>query len=509
MKIQNPIIRGFYPDPSICKANGNYYLACSSFQYFPGVPLWESGDLINWRLIGHCLTRRSQIDLYRIPSSGGVFAPTLRYHEGIFYMVTNHNTCSKNFYVYTDNIYGEWSDPIEVEQSGIAPSLLFDEGKVYFTSNGNDADGKPCILQCEIDIKTGKKLTDTVPVWPGSGGRYLEAPHLYHIGGWYYLLAAEGGTEYGHMVTYARSREPFGPYEGYRNNPVLTNRDLGGDQSAIQGIGHGDLFQGPDGEFYMVCLGFRQIGRWQPYHHLGREVFLTKVFWQDGGWFTAGEAGTIREWVCLPLNGGRKTKAQYDLSFDSCMAEDLRWTYLRECRKENYRFQGDKLYLRGTPITLNEAGSPTFIGVRQSEFFTNLYLEIEGEAEEAGVSFYMDECHHYDLFCLRRDGKKMAVLRLRIGDAVQIVAQTELGESETVILEVVSEPERYRFYTVHEGKRQCLGSAGTKYLSSEVAGGFTGVFLGLYAVDPGYGWSCFSKLKWKQWQVPDNGGYRI
>lgn len=261
MKIQNPIIRGFYPDPSICAANGKYYLACSSFQYFPSVPLFESSDLINWKPIGNCLTKKTQVQLHKVPSSGGIFAPTLRFYDGRFYMVTNNNTYSKNFYIYTDDIYGEWSEPIFVEQEGIDPSLLFDNEKVYFTSNGFDKDGIPCILQCEIDINTGKKLSETVPIWKGSGGRYIEAPHLYHIGEWYYLLVAEGGTEYGHMVTYARAKNPYGPYEGYYKNPVLTNRNLGGNQSIIQGIGHGDLIKGPDEEYYMVCLGFRQIGQ--------------------------------------------------------------------------------------------------------------------------------------------------------------------------------------------------------------------------------------------------------
>lgn len=184
--------QGFYPDPSICKAEGKYYIACSSFQYFPGVPVFESGDLVNWKQVGHCLTRTDQVELHKINSSGGVFAPTLRYHEGTFYMVTNNNTFGRNFYVSAGDIAGDWSDPIFVDQEGIDPSLLFDNGKVYFTSNGSDESGKGCILQCEIDIETGRKLTDSIPVWSGNGGRYLESPHLYHIGDWYYLMAAEG-----------------------------------------------------------------------------------------------------------------------------------------------------------------------------------------------------------------------------------------------------------------------------------------------------------------------------
>ena len=164
MKILNPVIRGFYPDPSVCKANGKYYLACSSFQYFPGVPIFESEDLVNWKQIGHCLNRIEQVVLHQVPSSGGVFAPTLRYHNGIFYMVTNNNTYGKNFYVYTKDIYGEWSKPIFVDQEGIDPSLLFDGEKVYFTTNGNDELGRQCILQCEIEIQTGRKLTDSIPI---------------------------------------------------------------------------------------------------------------------------------------------------------------------------------------------------------------------------------------------------------------------------------------------------------------------------------------------------------
>ena len=332
MKIHNPIIRGFYPDPSICEAEGKYYIACSSFQYLPGVPVFESEDLVNWKQVANALTRTTQVELHKVPSSGGVFAPTLRYHEGIFYMVTNNNTFGKNFYIYTDDIKGEWSEPIFVDQEGIDPSLLFDNGKVYFTSNGNDAEGKGCILQCEIDIKTGEKLTESIPVWGGSGGRYLESPHLYHIGDWYYMMAAEGGTEYGHMITYARSREPFGPFDGYQGNPVLTNRNLGGNQSLIQGIGHGDLIRDKKGNYYIVCLGFRQSGEWQPYHHLGREVFLAPVNWQEDGWFTAGEQGIVTEWMDVDLNG-QQDMDMYQVSFENTGADDLRWSYLRDYHK--------------------------------------------------------------------------------------------------------------------------------------------------------------------------------
>ncbi len=498
MKIQNPIIRGFYPDPSICEAEGKYYIACSSFQYFPGVPIFESEDLVSWKQVANALTRTSQVELHQVPSSGGVFAPTLRYHEGTFYMVTNNNTFGKNFYISTTDIYGEWSEPIFVEQEGIDPSLLFDDGKVYFTSNGSDANGKGCILQCEIDIKTGEKLTESVPVWPGSGGRYLESPHLYHIGDWYYMMAAEGGTEYGHMITYARSKNPFGPFEGYGKNPVLTNKNLGGNESSIQGIGHGDLIQDRNGNYYIVCLGFRQIGEWQPFHHLGREVFLAPVYWQEDGWFTAGDHGTVTEWMDVELSGKQNMEA-YNISFKSAGEDDLRWSYLRDYHKENYEFINGGLKLRGTKITLNEADTPTFIGIRQSEFNTKLNVTVSGDAREAGITFYMDEDQHYDLALTNENGLRQVILRLHTGDAEAVKKAVTLpaGTNEAD-LQVISNSVSYHFYYSVNGRKELLGSARTKYLSSEVASGFTGVVMGMYAVDAEEKWAEFKDFCWLQ-----------
>jgi alpha-N-arabinofuranosidase len=495
MKIQNPIIRGFYPDPSICRANGKYYIACSSFQYFPGVPILESEDLVNWKHVANCLTRTEQVALHKIPSSGGVFAPTLRYHDGTFYMVTTNDTYQKNFYISTKDIYGEWSKPIFVDQEGIDPSLLFDGDKVYFTSNGSDEAGKPCILQCEIDINTGEKLTDSIPVWHGSGGRYLESPHLYHIGDMYYLTAAEGGTEYGHMITYARSKTPFGPFEGFFGNPVLTNRNLGGNQSRIQGIGHGDLIEDENGNYYIVCLGFRQSGMWQPYHHLGREVFIAPVRWDDDGWFYAGENGTVAEWMEVELLAKQPEAGCYDVT--TLDIKNPRWCYLRDYHSENYIYEDGVLKLRGTKITLEEADTPTFVGVRQSEFETKLSVTVGGNAKEAGFSFYMDESQHYDLALVQKEGKSEVILKLKVGDAMDVKNTFSVEEGE-ITLEAESAPENYSFFVRQGEKRTLIGNARTKYLSSEVAGGFTGVVLGLYAIDEAGKWAEFKEFSFLQ-----------
>lgn len=508
MKVSNPVIRGFYPDPSVCRANGKYYMVCSSFEYFPGVPLFESEDLVHWTQIGHCLTRKTQVDLEQINSSGGIFAPTIRFHDGRFYMVTTNDTYHKNFYVYTDDIYGEWSEPVFVDQGGIDPSLFFEDGRAYFMSNGSDENGHGCILQCEIDIETGERLTESRPIWKGSGGRYLESPHLYHIGDWYYLTAAEGGTEYGHMITYARGTDPYGPFEAYAKNPVLTNRNLGGNENPIQGIGHGDLVQTETGRTFLVCLGFRQEGEWIPYHHLGREVFLVPVQWQEDGWFTAGVDGTVQPVMELELEASAEDTS-YDVSFEALGEDSLRWCHLRTYEKENYQFVENGVRLRGNRFSLNDVDAPTFLGVRQSEFDTRLQVTVGGNSPEAGVTFYLSEDHHYDLALFDHNGTKHIKLCYVTGDARAVAAAEILPEGQQEVTFLVrSTGEFYTFLAEIGGECVELGRARTKYLSSEVAGGFTGTVMALYAVNPvedEKAWAEFTDLQWNmtKWAVPE------
>lgn len=480
MRYHNPVVSGFYPDPSVCEANGKFYLACSSFQYFPGVPLFESVDLINWKQIGHVLTRKSQVMLEKVASSGGVFAPTIRFHEGRFYMVTNNNTTSENFYVYTDDIYGEWSEPITVDQGGIDPSLLFDQGHVYFISNGQDEHGVNSVIQCEINIETGKKLSPSKPIWQGAGGRYLESPHMYHIGNTYYLVVAEGGTEYGHMVSYSRSDNVWGPFENYPHNPVLTNRNKAPEE--IQGIGHGDLVQKADGSWYIMTLGFRQIHKWQPFHHLGRETFLTPVSFHQDGWFTAGDGTTAASYE-IPGDFVQQEKKLYTFENTDW---NLDWIYLRHPHTGNYEPEKDRLTLHGTNVTLEDVDSPTFLGIRQKDFCMNLSVRVTLDQGEAGLTMYMDELEHYDIAIRTGADGYEAVLKINIGTAKHTLAVFPLTENSTRLL-VVADHLAYHFYLISENAsgsetKTELGSGYTKYLSSEVAGGFTGVVMGLYAI---------------------------
>lgn len=475
MKYQNPVIKGFYPDPSVCFAEGKYYLVSSSFQYFPGVPLFESEDLVNWKQIGYVLTRKNQVMLDKINSSGGVFAPTIRYNDGRFYMVTTNDTTHQNFYVYTDDIYGEWSDPIFVNQGGIDPSLLFDDGHTYFISNGTDEEGKSGVIQCEIDIATGEKLTPGKCIWQGSGGRYLESPHMYKINGGYYLMAAEGGTEYGHMITYARADSVWGEFKGYEKNPVLTNRNKA--PEIIQGIGHGDLICDKYGDWHILCLGFRQMHMWMPYHHLGREVFLTPVQFGEDGWFTAGRDGTTDKEYEIQGDFSQEEKKLY--TFENTDPK-IDWSFMRHPDMDNYILEKNKFTLKGTDITLNDTDSPTFIALRQRDFFFDMSVKVNIDCGEAGITVYHCENEHYDI-ALRKNGEGYeAVLWLNIGGIKHEQATVPVkGSSSELIIE--ADNFGYTLGVKAEGEKITLGGGSAKYLSSEVCGGFTGVMLGLYA----------------------------
>lgn len=498
MPLRNPVIPGFYPDPSICRVGDDYFLVTSSFEYFPGVPLFHSRDLVEWTQIGHCLTRQSQLPLHRVRSSGGIYAPTIRYHGGKFYMVTTHVDHGGNFIVVTDDPYGAWSEPIWLDQGGIDPSLCFDDdGSVYLTSNGSPSG----IYQSRIDPNIGARLSDTRLIWHGTGGRYPEAPHLYHIGGWYYLMIAEGGTEYGHMETLARSRSPWGPFESCPLNPILSHRDRGG--HPIQGTGHADLVQAADGRWWAVFLAFRPTGQYSTFHHLGRETFLAPVTWTPDGWFQIGQGGHIEldsEESPAAVPNSVLLLAQRRESFDrSDGILPPEWCFLRNPDPDSWSLTARPGYLRlhGSALTLNEVDSPAFVGRRQQHFECQvtalLDFEPEQDGEEAGLTALMNEQHHYELAVTRLAGIRHILARRRIGDLAAVVAQSPL-EVGPIILEITATKDQYEFAyrmgVTDDVPRSALATGVTRYLSSEVAGGFTGVFLGMYAT--GNGGTCIA-----------------
>ena len=473
MNYKNPVIRGFYPDPSMCRAGDRYYMVTSTFQYFPAVALLESTDMLNWHQIGSVLTRRNQVDLRDTCTRSGIFAPTIRYDHGRFYMIVTNVSHGGNFYVYTDNIYGEWSDPIFVKQDGIDPQLFFEDGHAYMISNGYDKDHRDCIQISEIDIETGEQLSPSEPLWYGTGGPYTEGPHLYHIGDYYYVSDSEGGTEYGHMINYARSKSMMGPYEPFPGNPALTNRNLKG--YTLAGAGHGDLIEDKNGDWWLCHLAFRQIPGAFHFHHLGRETCMLPVTWKDG-WFYINDGASY-----IDMETDREV-VQEERSYDKCfenLSPERDYLFIHRWEKKNYRFLKNALVMIGKKDSpFEQPDDPSFAGIRLSEFHEDLTVTVEGAAAEAGCSLYMDTDHHYDLFI---EEGKTAVLRFQIGCATEV--KRTVPVSGPVKLMINGDGDNYAFSLECGGKKVPLDVGMARYLSSEVEAGFTGALFGMYVID--------------------------
>jgi alpha-N-arabinofuranosidase len=488
---QNPIISGFYPDPSICRVGDDYYLVNSSFEYFPGVPIFHSKDLVHWQQIGYCLARKSQLNLDHARASGGIYAPTLRYHSGVFYMITTLVDKGGNFFVTATNPAGPWSEPVWVDSNGMDPSLLFDDdGKVYYTRHEGQGDGY--IAQAEIDIKTGKLTEPLKKIWGGAGGVWVEGPHLYKINGKYYLMVSEGGTSYDHRVTVARSDSPWGPFESDPNNPILTHRFL--TNHPIQVTGHADLVDTPDG-WWLVCLGVRpQGGR---YHHIGRETFLAPVAFNKEVWPVVNENKPIELTMPapkLPQYAWPKPPAKDDFKSKTLA---LQWNYLRNPVESEYSLTERPGFLRlyGSDVNMSSQDSPAFVGRRQTDFncvaSTLVEFKPNGENEEAGLVVRGNDRHHYDIAVTLKDGKRQVLFRKVFkGKLVEPVKYTEI-QNGPVVLTVKAAPLSYEFFCQSKGgKPVSLGTAPTKDLSVEAIGFdygmcFTGVYFGMYATGNG------------------------
>lgn len=477
---QNPIIPGFYPDPSICRVGEDYYLVNSSFEFFPGVPLWHSRDLIHWEQLGHVLTRESQLPLWNCPTSRGIYAPTIRFHNGRFYMITTNVSGGGNFFVWTDDILGEWSDPIHVDQGGIDPSLFWDDdGKVYYTGTFKDKERRSCIGQFEIDIKTGARLGETKPIWHGTGGKYPEGPHMYKINGWYYLLIAEGGTEYGHKVTIARSRSVWGPFESCPHNPILSHVDV--PTSEFQATGHADIITDTEGKWWMVFHAIRPSSFML--HHVGRETMLAPVSFDEDGWPVVNGGSAVPAVVSMdePLYTP-------NWSFEDDFSADKlhpRWSWLRNPDMSKYSFHGRGVTLHGGKHTLNDAGRPTFLGARQQLFDATYETKITlcGENGCAGITVFHTNEHHYDLL-VKKQGSGLSVqLRRRVADMEVISEPTVFENTDKLTLEIKAERLLYTFFAGQDKEHLAkIGTGRSQLLSTEIMlCTYTGCFVGMFA----------------------------
>ncbi len=491
----NPVIRGFNPDPSICRVGNEYYLVTSTFEFFPGIPVYKSEDLVNWTQIGNVITRAEDFPYKDARIGRGVWAPTIRFYKGRFYVTAKFQDCG-NFIMSAADPAGEWSKPVFVPMTRIDPSLLFDEGKVYYCTNQRDADNRESITLAEIDPDTGGLLTRPAVIWHGVADdrpQHLEAPHVYHIGNWYYLLAAEGGTGWEHMVTAARSGSVWGPYEDCPY-VLLTNRH--GEDPEVACSGHGDLVEDADGNWWMVHLATRPDDQW--YSHLGRETFLLPVRWEngwpvvaDGASHLAMEGPLVKEQV-LPKGW------EADLS-----RRQPEWLFVRTPEEDCCRFGPEGLRMEKGSCRLDDpAGSPSFIGVRQPDVFCSAEAAMDAgdlrDGEEAGMAVLISAEGHY-LFGVHRSGGRLELRARKNGEAGSRFAVPVSGLKFTLRIE--ASREEYKLFYREEGEKTSESSV-TEKAGDRAAGDgadwtfagsvpvltradagkcFTGTLLGLYA----------------------------
>lgn len=501
----NPILPGWYSDPSICSNGEDYFLVTSTFVYFPGVPIFHSRDLINWKQIGYILDRPDQLKLEGQSTSQGIFAPAISYnpYNKTFYMITT-NIGGGNFFVKTQDPFGSWSDPVWLpEVHGIDPSFFFDDdGKAYILNNdepegGSTYDGHRAIRIREFDVENEKvigpeKVLVDGGVRPEEKPIWIEGPHMYKINSQYYLMAAEGGTGPGHSEVILRGNQPMGEFIPYKHNPILTQRHLNlGRPDPITCVGHADLIQTKNGDWWSVFLGCRPING--KFENLGRETFLMPVEWSEDGfpYMTKGEElvplvlrknGTIRG---DDVTFGNFTKTD---EFDSASL-GLEWMTLRSPAKNLYSLtqKSGCLSLKYNEINATQKKTSSFVCRRlqhhKFDCTTKLELETSNEADMAGFLLYKDETHQYFLAVNKAD-KELKISLIKVSENNnEVLAETHIkNKKNRVTLKVNSTGTHFNFYYAIENNNWILlaENIDAHYLSTANSFGFTGTTIGLY-----------------------------
>ena len=387
----NPILPGFYPDPSICAVGDDFYLVNSTFAYFPGIPIMHSKDLAHWEQIGNACDRESQLPLGDTGHSRGLFAPTIRYHEGTFYIICTNVSYGGNFIITAQNPAGPWSEPHYIEGAdGIDPSLFFDEdGTCYYIGThpnpaGCQYDGDWYIWIQELDIENMKLVGEVHNVWNGAMRNIIwpEGPHLYKIGEYYYIMHAEGGTGPDHAVTVCRSKNVYGPYENNFCNPILTHRHLGR-KYPICYVGHADLVKTINDEWYMVMLAVRPL---EGYTTMGRETFLARVEWENDWPVVNPGVGRLTDTVEINLPKWTAYTAESNEYVFSTMGQlPPEFMVLRNADKSHYSLEkGKGLLMLFDTHTLKEQASPSYLALRQKHhhFMAKALLDVSNLSED-------------------------------------------------------------------------------------------------------------------------------
>jgi xylan 1,4-beta-xylosidase len=493
MKYLNPVMRGFFPDPSVICVNGVFYAVNSTFQYFPAVVISQSTDLVNWEIIGHAVTDSLALDLSDIKDSHGIWAPDISYADGQFWIfaplrlngdgLRGHTVLRRQLVTHAQRPEGPWSKPVFLEMDNIDPSHFVDEDGRHYLVNAPGITITPLTSDCSAFAG------ETVQVWAGTGQKAPEGPHLFKKDGWYYAILAEGGTGYGHQITVARSRKLYGPYEPCPHNPILKQQDP---KALLQRCGHAKFVQTPCGEWYALYLCARPIGG--QYTVMGRETALQRVTWDADGWPRMG-SGLPEETAPVPIPGaGQQLKTKFDDDFNG---PELRreWQFVRNPSGEWSLSERPGFFRIWTQDgDLNERRAKNTLVHRETErryaASTRLCFSPQWEGEQAGLTCY----YATDAYIKCAKTREGIVLSLRAGGGEQIIATVPLKQADSPVTLKVEVDGLQRRFSFREGDDPFteLGQIpDCAFLSDEfLANGtkrHTGAMVGLYANNGGCG----------------------
>lgn len=506
----NPVLYGFYPDPSVCRVGEDFYLVNSSFSYFPGVPVFHSRDLAHWEQTGNILDRERQLYLAGGEISMGIFAPTIRYHDGMFYMITTNMTRGGNFIVTAQKPEGPWSDPYELgeEAAGIDPSLFFDEdGKCYYVgtrpnSRGMRYNGDWEIWMQELDLERMKLTGESRVIWKEAlhNASWSEGPHLYKKDGYYYLIYAEGGTGPEHSICAARSRSLFQTFEGCPGNPVFTHRGLGLDYPVVY-AGHGDLVDDGNGGWYIIMLASRRCKR---HSSMGRESFLAKVTWENGWPVINAGAGKICERTEIPFEECRFADeiSRHDHLHFYEEQLDSRLLGIQTRNEEQYSLTARKGFLRlyARKESITEKENPSYLGLRQKDYCfearTGMDFSPEG-TESAGLVYYQNHENHLRMEIKRKKAERVFCVTAHIHGKDQTVSEIEI-DRESLVKIIMRAGNQEAFVWIKAGGRKVLAVDHVSLLpyTTEEAGGFVGCTVGMYAAANGKNSGNYADFAW-------------
>ncbi len=497
---RNPILSGYYPDPSVTRVGEDYYLVNSSFAHFPGLPVFHSKDLVHWTQIGNAIDRPGQLDFIGRKTSEAVFAPDISFHDGVFYIVNTCVACKGNFVITAKNPAGPWSDPIWLPFEGIDPSIYWEGDKAYIVNNRAPDetpryDGHRAIWVQEYDWRAGKMVGESTqlvnggvdiskkPVW-------IEGPHIFRKDGWYYLTAAEGGTSVNHSQVALRSRALRGPYVPFAGNPILTQRDLDPARAhPITSAGHAELVQTQNGDWWATFLAVRPYEG--DYYNIGRETFLLPVTWKDGWPIILPKGQTVPFTATAPSLPASTAKLPTagDFAYTDEFAGDrlaMQWIGIRNPKRSFYRVAGGDLILPPGPRIGDLASVPAFVGRRQQHHVatvsTTVRFSPDADGERAGLAAVQSDENYLVFGITRIAGQPVVALYTADKGRETLVASAPIAAGGPVTLTIRATGGTMAFdYGSGASPRTLASNVDARFLSTKSAGGFVGTLIGPYA----------------------------